>query len=83
VRSHGKVSQFDRYWEAIQRDLRALGVGVEAQQLSTYVIGSSAWGRLSEKHPVSHLGIVRPVTTKGFPEDLLYVYDLFEDKVYR
>jgi len=77
-----KSKEFSGYRRSLERELLRLGVGVEDDQLSKSTISSTAWGELRQ-YAVSGLGIVRPVSKKGYPEDLLYVFNVFEDKVYR
>jgi hypothetical protein len=75
VRNRGTQRKFRQYRELLAAELLPLGVAVEDKQLSDHTIGSTAWGKLNQ-YAVSSLGIVRPVSTKGFPEDMLYVFNL-------
>lgn len=75
-------NRFRSYKKTIQEELRELGVGILHEQLNDNTRGSTAWGKLAG-YATSSLGIVRPVSTKGMIEPLQYLFDVFDDEVYR
>ena len=80
-----EAKRFTRYWRNVKEELQSLGVGISHAQLNTSTIDSTGWGRLAG-YTISNLGIVRPVTTKGFIETephQRYLFDLFDDQIYR
>ena len=81
-RNNKESNRFRGYRRAIQDELRELGVGISHEQLNDSTLSSTAWGKLAG-HATSDLGIVRPVSTKGMVEPLQYLFDVFNDEVYR
>lgn len=81
-RSNTQSNEFRIHRQAIQKKLRELGVGISHAQLNDTALGSTAWGQLAG-HTTSNLGIVRPVSTEGFVEPIQYLFDIFDDEVYR
>lgn len=77
-----KYRQFSRYRKRIQDELRSLGVGISHQQLNDSTLGNTGWGQLTG-YATSDLGVVKPVSTKGFVDPLQNLFDIFNDGIYR
>ncbi len=81
IRSRKEGNRFVRFHRQVREALKPMGAGIEGLQLLPRG-GSTAMGT-APGYALSDLGIVRPVSTKGFVEDLLYVFDIYDDQVYK